>query len=452
LSTAGEKMMKRLPNGILIVVSFLIVIFTFFIVVWRILLWEILNPLIYANIFRLMALFGLPKTEFEIGWTSIVRIMSQLVIIVVLIYLGVKNRYFRSKEFWLMSIPLLGILIISSSSLFWSLIVPSTVKRLWFFLAATMGGIFIGLEFKRSRIICFFESFSVLVVLLSYVMVIVYPSHGIMTFDAPGAWRGVFDYKSFAGQIIAFAGIMFLFRFSNFKNERWPIRVYSVIFLLLSIFFLVKTQNKTAMGIFLIVAAGLVLGLIFIKWGGLLKQIHWWLFGGMCVAALLALWLGKDALLGLVGLDTSLTGRVPMWAALMPFIRQRLLLGYGFGEVFWYTQYLEEFWKVAPWKAGLAHSGYIEAILDTGVIGFIFWIAFLIEVGYFSLRYFLIERGLYALIFLAWFVQVILNNVTENLLGTYESFYFLLLVISFAFIFRVMSDRRSQLSDLSEHT
>jgi exopolysaccharide production protein ExoQ len=441
MSFKGENGGKPYSKIILNTVSILIVVFTLFIVIWRILLWEILNPLIIANIYRLMALFKMPTVEIGIEWTPLVRFISQFVIIAVIVVLGIRSQYVRRKEFWLMSIPLLAILIISIGSQFWSLNATNTVKRSWFLLAATMGGIYIGLEFRRSRIVLFFEILSIIIVLSSYIIVLLYPKQGIMTFDAPGAWRGLFDYKSFAGQIIAFAGTMFLFRFANFKYENWFIRLYSFMLLLLSMYFLVKTQNKTGMGVFLIVAVIIGLVLLFNKWGGLLKPIHWWILGVMVVIGLLLLWFGRNAFFGLLGMDASLTGRVPLWMALIPFINQQLYFGYGFGEVFWYSHYLEEFWKVAPWKAGLAHSGYVEAIVDTGLVGLFFWIVFLIEVGYLALRHFFLERTLYALIFFAWFVQVVLNNVTENLLGTYEAFYYLLLVISFAYTFREQLDK-----------
>lgn len=420
--------------------GYLIVVFTFFIAIWRILLWDIINPLIYANINRLTSLFSLPATNFEIGWTQIVWVMSHFVILAVLIMLGIKNKQIRQKKFWLMSIPLLAILIISISSQFWSLIPPSTLKRAWFLLAVTLGGIFIGLEFRRSRIILFFETLAIVAVILSYIFVFIYPEQGIMTFDTPGAWIGLFNYKSFAGVMIAFAGLMFLFRLANFKNEKWFVKVYSFMFLIISLYFLYRTKNATALGAFILSAGVLALGLLFIKWGQRLKPIHWWIIGGVSIVVLILAWVGKDTLFGLLGRSASLTGRVPLWIALIPFIKQRLLFGYGFGEVFWYTQYLEEFWKVAPWKAGLAHSGYVEAILNTGIVGFLFLISFLAEVGYFSLRYFNSQRNLYSLIFLVWFVYVILVNIPENLFGTFEIFNWLLLVVAFAYILREQLD------------
>lgn len=432
----------KVPAVLYKLIGSLIVALTIFIAIWRIMLWEILNPLINANLLRLMTFLHMPNVEIIIKWTPIVRFMSLFVIIAVLMVLGMKNKYFRKKEFWLLGIPILAILIISISSLLWSLNASTTIKRSLFLLATTLGGIYIGLEFRRSRIIWIFEIFSVGFVLLSYAMVLVYPMQGIMVYEMPGSWRGFFNYKSFSGVMFAFACIMFLFRFANFKNESWFIRIYSMIFLFLSIYFLLNTNNATAAIAFAVVAFVFLLGLLFIKWGRLIKPRQWVFIGSLSVASLLAFWLGKDVLFGIFGRNASLTGRVPLWLALVPFIKQRLMMGYGFGEVFWYSPYLEEFWKVAPWKAGLAHSGYVEAILGIGLVGFLFWGAFLVEVVYLSLRYFIIERSLYSMIFFVWTMHVLLINVTENLLGTYEIFNVLLLAVSFSFLVRELLSKK----------
>jgi O-antigen ligase len=438
---------KEKPKILYRLVSGFIVAFTIFIAVWRILLWEILNPLINANLLRLMTFLHMPNAEIIIKWTPIVRFMSLFVILAVMAVLGIRNQYVRKKEFWLLSIPLLGILIISILSQSWSLNASTTIKRSLFLLATTLGGIYLGLEFRRPRIIWIFELFSVGCVLFSYAMVLVYPMQAIMVYEMPGSWRGIFNYKSFSGVMFAFACIMFLFRFANFRNESWFVRIYSMIFLILSIYFLQNTNNATAAIAFAMVAFVFVLGLLFIKWGRLIKPRQWVVIGILAVAAPLAFWLGKDAFLGIFGRSASLTGRVPLWLALVPFIKQRLMLGYGFGEVFWYSPYLEEFWKVAPWRAGLAHSGYVEAILGTGLVGFIFWAAFLVEVVYLSLRYFILERSLFSMIFIVWTIYVLLVNITENLLGTYEIFNVLLLVVSFSFLVReIISKKQSSLS------
>jgi O-antigen ligase len=394
-----------------------------------------------------MTALNLSNVEIAIKWTPIARFMSLFIVFGVVVILGIKNRLVRKKEFWLMSIPILAILIISIGSQYWSVNAPSTEKRALFLLATTMGGIFIGLELRRSRLIWIFEILSAGFLVLSYAMILIYPMQGTMAVEAPGAWRGLFNYKSFAGEMFAFASIMFLFRFTNYKKESWFIRIYSIVFFFLSVYFVLHTKNATAAGSFIISFVVFILGLLFIRWGRLINQKQWYVIGSLAVAVLLALWLGKDAILGIFGRSSHLTGRVPLWLALVPFIKQRLMFGYGFGEVFWYSEYLAEFLKIAPWGAKLAHSGYVEAILDTGLVGFLFWVAFVIEVAYLSLRYFILERSLYSMIFIVWTLHVLLINITENLLGTYEIFNVLLLVVSFSFLVReILSKKQSSLS------
>ena len=419
------------------VISCLIVVFTLFIAIWRILLWEIINPFLLARINNVIDLLNISRLDFEIPWTFIVRAMSSLVIVTVpILLLSTGNRQIRNGKFWLFSSPLWAILIIAMSSQLWSLMPDNTAKRSLFLLAVSLGGIFIGLEFSRSKIIWMFEVFSVFCVISSYIIVFLYPQQGIMTFDTPGAWQGLFNYKSFSGVMIAFAGVMFLFRLSNFKKEKWYVWLYASCFLLISLYFLYRTKNATALISFIVCLGVFAAGLFFIKFNKRLRPVHWWLIGGAVVVFILVAWLERNAILGLLGRKDSLTGRVPLWIALIPFIKQRLFLGYGFGEVLWYTSFLEEFWKVAPWKASLAHSGYVEALLDTGLVGFLFYVAFIFELGLFTVSYFLKQRNLYSLIFFVWFIYVVLTNITENLLGTYESFNWLLLVISFVFTLR----------------
>jgi exopolysaccharide production protein ExoQ len=438
---------KKLLPRLHAVVSFLIVVLTLFLSIWRILLWQIINPLLAANFHRLMVLFGLPGVELRIDWTSIGKVMSLFVIVAVLVLLATRNPTVRHRKFLVMCLPLLGILIIIVLSQFWSVNVSSTIKRAWFFLAVALGGVYIGLEFRRARIILFFEILSIVFVLFSYVFVLAYPRVGIMTFDTPGAWRGLFDYKSFTGVLIGIASLLFLFRLLNFRNERWFVRLYAFLFLLISLYFLYRTRNATALGAFVLCVGVLLLGLLFIRFGQRLRPAHWWLIGASIVTLLLLAWGGRDELLGLLGRNVSLTGRIPMWQTLFPFIKQRLWFGYGFGETFWLSNYLAEFWKVAPWPARLAHSGYLEAMLDTGLVGLFFWVVFLVEELVLSLKLFFNERTLYALIFFTWSVFCLINNVTEDMLGTYELFVFLLLVVAFAFGLREHLSGRSSTAE-----
>jgi len=69
--------------------------------------------------------------------------------------------------------------------------------------------------------------------------------------------------------------------------------------------------------------------------------------------------------------DATLTGRSEIWAFLVPYAKEKPILGHGFGG----------FWTSELRSTGNfpAHNGYLETILVTGFIGLLFLSIFLIE-------------------------------------------------------------------------
>jgi exopolysaccharide production protein ExoQ len=73
------------------------------------------------------------------------------------------------------------------------------------------------------------------------------------------------------------------------------------------------------------------------------------------------------------GRDQTLTGRVDIWAGLVPYAVQRPFLGYGFGG-FWDRKSR----AVVSDDYAEAHNGYLDTILNIGVVGLILLSIFLI--------------------------------------------------------------------------
>jgi len=74
--------------------------------------------------------------------------------------------------------------------------------------------------------------------------------------------------------------------------------------------------------------------------------------------------------LGALGKDVTLTGRVPLWLALIPFLQERPWTGYGLGG-FWLgwegpSAYV---WSQVGWDPSHGHNGYLDLWLDLGLIG-----------------------------------------------------------------------------------
>lgn len=64
----------------------------------------------------------------------------------------------------------------------------------------------------------------------------------------------------------------------------------------------------------------------------------------------------------------SLTGRLPIWAAVAPYIAARPLLGWGH-DSFWTPYHIEVVSEEVQWGIRESHSAYIDTLLSTGLVG-----------------------------------------------------------------------------------
>lgn len=101
--------------------------------------------------------------------------------------------------------------------------------------------------------------------------------------------------------------------------------------------------------------------------------------GGAWVAAAVlwacAMWgtdpedaLGNAVLLGRTDKSASLSGRLPLWNELLPYMEKRPLLGYGYNS-FWTQEHIADVSEASEWAIHTAHSVYVDTILSLGLVG-----------------------------------------------------------------------------------
>lgn len=67
---------------------------------------------------------------------------------------------------------------------------------------------------------------------------------------------------------------------------------------------------------------------------------------------------------------TTLTGRIPIWGAVLGEVGERPLFGYGYGG-FWTSRRVEEFSSLFNWTFMHSHSAYLETLLNVGIVGLV---------------------------------------------------------------------------------
>jgi len=124
---------------------------------------------------------------------------------------------------------------------------------------------------------------------------------------------------------------------------------------------------------------------------------------------------GKIPVKGLAqifGRGETLTGRTEIWNSLLPYVQKHFILGYGYGG-FWTT-------SLRTSIASHAHNGYLDAILNLGIVGLILLIVFLIKIAGTCAR--LIDSGSNIfLLFLAIVFMYLVHNMGEVSLGDFQS-------------------------------
>ncbi len=434
---------KKWVNNLLILTGFLIL----YTGISRLLSWDVYMGTLNYRVPLLLDRMGLSFIKFKLDIYEINAWITGVSIFLSAALLVTQRQYLRARRFWLFCIPLLALLAITGLSYFWSVEPGFTYSRFNLLLAGALGGILLGLALETRKLRTILEVFAIILVIGSLLMVFMKPEYAITREPIAGRvafrWIGIFGWKMPAGMMMGFAVIVFLFRVLDFNGAKWPARLYGLFFLGLSFFMMYQTQSMTEVLSVVAVFFVIVLGALYLKWGHHLKPVHWWVLGGLVLISLLVFWIERGFFLGLIGRGANLTGRLPLWISLIPTIKERLFFGYGFGEAFWKnSDYYQPIWDLFPnFRPAFAHNGFIEALMDNGVVGLLLWIAFLVQVAFLTLRYFFRKRTLSSLFFFSWVVFVVVMNVANNHLGSYETFTWLMVVISFASVVREDIDR-----------
>ena len=97
-------------------------------------------------------------------------------------------------------------------------------------------------------------------------------------------------------------------------------------------------------------------------------------YGSVSVVLFIAAALIVDStdVFALIGRDMSFTGRLPLWEMSLQAARVHPLLGYGYNG-FWTddSRAVQYIWAMITWKAPSAHNGYLDIVLQIGLIGLV---------------------------------------------------------------------------------
>jgi len=246
------------------------------------------------------------------------------------------------------------------ASTVWSPLPGTTLRRTIGLLGTTAVGLFVATRFEPRQQLRILAHCVGLTAAASLVACLLFPDYAIAQ---TGEWTGVFYQKNALGHMMALG--IFSYTFLLFGQRRG--RLVSILGIALCAGMLLMSKSVTA----LIVCT---LMLIVLRFRKLLVLRSRALIGFAAAFLTITIPLGIYALrhagdiLRLLGRDATLTGRVPLWNAVLDEISTRPWTGFGY-SAFWFTPEAARVQAILGWPMTHSHDGYLEITLALGLIG-----------------------------------------------------------------------------------
>jgi O-antigen ligase len=294
---------------------------------------------------------------------------------------------------------LLGIYLFAAASCCWAPNPLSSVREFFLLLTLLIAAAYVSLVFSPEEIVDLTAKVSAIFALASIVgQFMLQPIFDTLS----QGWVGLYGHKNLFGVGLAIGIASLLASRSKWGLSRWcMLLLFSVL--------LILAQSAAAI---LIVAT--VVGVYTLT--KLPRFARLSLLIAAAFATLLVVWTSKvdnvmGQFFGVIGRDTTLTGRDEIWHFVWGKIMDRPLLGYGF--VGFWAPHDDNIIANLGWNPGHSHNGLLDFILIFGIVGLFVLLAVLWDGVKCGLRVRVSSGSLAG----TWLLMVIwlefLNNLTE---------------------------------------
>jgi exopolysaccharide production protein ExoQ len=283
------------------------------------------------------------------------------------------RQIWRSK----ISFALLGFLLLSASSVTWT---ANRKQGVFLSKGFALPMILIVLTlptFPRKSIVNALRRFSVGLIAFTALDCLVFSSSRIgkaspEDFSAlQQGFRGSFQHKNLMAVAMTIAMCVVI----SFEKRQW-VRIGSIA---TGVALVLLTRSGTGIASLAVPSMFPLLGFATRATDRRSRSARVALVGALVMTVSLTVYLGIDAALALLGKDRTLSNRTEIWRWSIAAIKQRPLLGYGWGGVFTDTT-LDPTYTInrrVGFTAAHAHSGPLMLLLQLGVVGLVWMLLML---------------------------------------------------------------------------
>ena len=255
--------------------------------------------------------------------------------------------------------------VVCGLSFLWSIEPSISLRRAIAVLITTLFGLVLAARYDWNGMVQRLAFVFGALAIVSFLIAIIMPKYGVMSEIHVGAWRGAWIEKNYMGGFMAKGVIVMLCAFAMRPDRAWiwlPLAA-------LCLFLVLMSTSKTALLVSLIGIGGFIALRIYRRYPVLrFPLIYIILAGAAIITGMITL--APEFTFALIGKEPTLTGRTDIWTGLITSIKQRPLLGYGYG-VYWLDPLGSSYYVrlQLQWGIPSAHNGWLDTWLSIGAVG-----------------------------------------------------------------------------------
>ncbi len=304
------------------------------------------------------------------------------------------------------------VVLLAIVSVLWSGVPEQTFRRGNLLLFTTLMACYFAMRFTLRQQIHLLAWTLGILGIVNVLFVLAFPSQGIDSMNHAGAWMGITLHKNgLAGLMVLSAVIFFSLVLDN--RERNSATIAGLV---LSVALVHLSTSRTGLSV-MILLMGLTYAFKILRWRStfaLPAFLATFLTVGATIVVLVD---NYEAVLTSMGRDATLTGRTTIWQVALEKLAERPWFGYGY-QSFWIPDQgnsLEVFYRMT-WQPAHGHNGFIDLLVELGVIGFTAFALSLLMSFKRATTWYQANPGAVGTIPLVSFCYVIMYNLTESAL------------------------------------
>ncbi len=382
-----------------------------------------------------------------VGDSSPVNSGLMAIILVVSLVLG-----FRYRQNILRALPsltpLILLLLLATVSALWSAYPDITLRRSGTAITTALWGAYIASRFSlRDIIVMVAQSVGIIALASLFAAVFVPALGGDSSFgdiNGPDGWRGVISDKNSLGIVMATGMVTMLYLILSPGTESRARTGWSAVFML-CLLLLYQSQSRTSWVAAVVALTACVLLRLTYRRPAVVVIV---VTGAVLIGVPLLIFTLQDvgAMAKLLGKEPTLTGRVDLWAEVLPYGALRPWFGYGYGA-FWVegSPVTEAVWRALnSYHPPHAHNGWIETYLEIGLVGCAIVALRILQMLISTMRAVRTGRDIDARYLLLVLLMIMIFNMTEADLIRAPALFWPFLVIGPVAISKILRQDRRQ--------